>query len=116
MDGLVLALGAHHPYTLAAAMVYGVLLADQDDLDMAAEVEARTTQAMALALGPMHPDTLRCRANLLLTRQQRGEHAAASERKVVIAQLETLIGADHPNVSALRGERRLVRALDPQPF
>ena len=116
MDGLVLVLGPQHPYTLAAAMVYGVLLADLEDLDMAVEVEAQTARSMALVLGPTHPDTLRCLANLLLTRQQRGEHAAAGERKSVIAQLEAFIGADHPNISALRGERRLVRALDPQPF
>jgi MinD-like ATPase involved in chromosome partitioning or flagellar assembly len=116
MDELALVLGPQHPYTLAAAMVYGVLLADHGDLDRAAEVEARTVRSMTVTLGDAHPDTLRCRANLLLTRQQQGEPAAAAERKAVIAQLENLIGVDHPNISALRGERRLVRALDPQPF
>ena len=116
MDELAMVLGPQHPYTLAATMVYGVLLADHEDLDRAAEVEARTVRSMTVTLGDAHPDTLRSRANLLLTRQQQGEPTAAAERKAVVAQLENLIGVDHPNISALRGERRLVRALDPQPF
>jgi MinD-like ATPase involved in chromosome partitioning or flagellar assembly/tetratricopeptide (TPR) repeat protein len=109
-------LGPQHPYTLAAMMVFGVLLADQDDLARAEEVESRTVRSLARALGATHPDTLRCRANLLLTRQQRGDNAAKGERDAVISQLAELIGEDHPNIATLRGDRRLMRALDPQPF
>jgi hypothetical protein len=97
-------------------MVFGVLLADQDDLARAEEVESRTVRSLARALGATHPDTLRCRANLLLTRQQRGDNAAKGERDAVISQLAELIGEDHPNIATLRGDRRLMRALDPQPF
>jgi tetratricopeptide (TPR) repeat protein len=109
-------LGAEHPYTLAAAMVRAVLLADQGDLERAADLEARTAAALARTLGADHPDTLCCRANLLLTRQEQGAPTAQAEREAVIAELEGVIGADHPSIAALRGERRLVRALDPQPF
>ncbi|MBV9382682.1 MAG: tetratricopeptide repeat protein [Streptosporangiaceae bacterium] len=116
MGGLEVSLGAEHPYTLAAAMVLAVLLADQGDLDQAADLEARTAASLERTLGPAHPDTLRCRANLLLTRQQQGNRAAQAEREAVMAELEVVIGEDHPSIEALRGERRLMRALDPQPF
>ncbi len=109
-------LGDAHPYALAARMVLGVLLADQGDLDEAERVEASVADDMARTLGPGHPDTLRARANLLLTRQQSGYRGAGAEREAVINQLAALIGADHPNVETLRKERRLMRALDPQPF
>jgi tetratricopeptide (TPR) repeat protein len=114
--GLELALGTQHPYTLAAMMVFGTLLADQDDLERAEEVESRAARSLTSVLGSMHPDTLRCRANLLLTKQQRGDRAAKAEREAVISHLADRIGEDHPNIATLRGDRRLLRALDPQPF
>jgi tetratricopeptide (TPR) repeat protein len=110
------ALGAEHPYVLAASMMLGALQADVGDLDEAERIEERTVATMELVLGPEHPDTLRCRANLLLTRLQQGDSAARSERDRVIDRLATLIGMDHPTVKTLRGGRRLMRALDPQPF
>jgi MinD-like ATPase involved in chromosome partitioning or flagellar assembly/tetratricopeptide (TPR) repeat protein len=113
--GLHRSLGQEHPYTLAAAMVEGVLLADEGELGKAAELETLTATAMARSLGPGHPDTLRCQANLLLTRKDLGENTA-QQRNGLIAQLELLLGAEHPTVETLRGDRRLMRALDPQPF
>ena len=38
-------------------------------------------------LGPQHPDTLRCRANLLLTRHALGVEGAAAKRQAVIEDL-----------------------------
>ena len=76
MDELALVLGTQHPYTLAAGMVYGVLLPDLGDLDMAAEVEAHGP-SMEVTLGASHPDTLRCRANLLF----RGSSAGSRPRR-----------------------------------
>lgn len=108
-------LGPQRPYTLAAAMVCGSLLADQGNLEQAEKMESKTFQVFATTLGPSHPDTLRCQANLLLTRRQRGEDTAAM-REMVITQLADLLGTDHPNIGTLRGGRRLMRALDPQPF
>jgi hypothetical protein len=95
--------------------VEGVLLADQGDLGKAVELETVTAAAMARTLGPGHPDTLRCQANLLLTRKELGENTA-QQRDRLISQLELLLGAEHPTIATLRGERRLLRALDPQPF
>jgi tetratricopeptide (TPR) repeat protein/Mrp family chromosome partitioning ATPase len=115
-DGLESVLGTEHPYTLAAMMVFGSLLAERGDLNKAEEVEARTTRMLARTLGSGHPDTLGCRANLLLTRKQRGDRDAAANREQIIWQLATLIGPEHPNIETLRRERRLMRALDPQPF
>jgi MinD-like ATPase involved in chromosome partitioning or flagellar assembly len=115
LAGLERVLGPAHPYTLAAEMVHGVLLADQEDLIQAAQVETRTLGLLTSTLGPTHPDTLRCHANLLLTRRDRGEDTSA-ELEQVIGQLETPLGADHPTIKTLRKRRRLLRALDPQPF
>jgi tetratricopeptide (TPR) repeat protein len=115
LAGLERVLGPAHPYTLAAETVHGVLLADQKDLGQAVHVETRTLGLLTSTLGPTHPDTLRCHANLLLTRRDRGEDTAA-ELERVIDQLETPLGADHPTVKTLRKRRRLLRALDPQPF
>ncbi len=116
VDGLVAALGEEHPYTLAAKMVTAVLLADQGQLEEAEEVEARTLEAMMRVLGPDHPDTLRCRANYMLTRQQRGDSTAAAQRAAAIDQLAALLGDDYQDVEYLRQGQRLIRILDPQPF
>jgi MinD-like ATPase involved in chromosome partitioning or flagellar assembly/tetratricopeptide (TPR) repeat protein len=115
-DGFSASLGDEHPYTLAAGMSQGVLLTDQGDLEAAEKLEWATAKTMTRVLVPDHPDTLRCRANLLLTRQQRGDAAAKRQRAPVIDQLTKLLGADHPTVVTLREQRKLMRAVDPQPF
>ncbi len=114
-EGLERLLGPEHPYTLAADMVDAVLRADHGDLDEAEKVELRVMHALSRTLGDDHPDTLRCRANLLLTRKQRGQDTTA-ERDRVIDRLTTLLGTGHPTIATLREERRVLRALDPQPF
>jgi MinD-like ATPase involved in chromosome partitioning or flagellar assembly/tetratricopeptide (TPR) repeat protein len=114
--GLHAGLGESHPYTLAAMAVLGVLLADQGDLDQAEKIESQAFDRLTTTLGPDHPDTLRVRANLLLTRQQRGNAGAGQERARVINELTTALGADHPHIEMLRRERRLLHTLDPQPF
>jgi MinD-like ATPase involved in chromosome partitioning or flagellar assembly/tetratricopeptide (TPR) repeat protein len=115
-EGLQEVLGKEHPYTLAAMVVWGVLLADHGDLGQAEAVEAQAADDLERVLGRDHPDTLRCRANLLLTRHQREMPGAAAEREQAIDHLAALIGPDHPDIATLREERRLMRALDPQPF
>ena len=91
-------------------MVLASVRANQSDL-----TEARALEEMVLAerervLGWQHPDTLRCRANLLLTRSER------SERQAVIDDLAALIGEQHPDVTAALSGSRLLCAIDPQPF
>jgi tetratricopeptide (TPR) repeat protein len=115
LDGLERVLGPEHPYTLAAAMVEGVLVADQENFDKAAEVNARTADALARTLGPIHPDTLRCKANWLQVRRDLGEDTAVELHRV-LDQLELTLGTGHPTIATLRENRRLLRALDPQPF
>lgn len=115
-DGFSGGLGNEHPYTLAAGMSRAVLLADQGDLEAAEKLESATAEAMTRVLVPDHPDTLRCRANLLLTRHQRGDAGAERQRAPVIEQLTRLLGDDHPTVVTLRELRKLMRAVDPQPF
>jgi tetratricopeptide (TPR) repeat protein len=114
-EGLERVLGAEHPYTLAAYMVDAVLRADHGDLDEAEKAEERVVRTLSRTLGDDHPDTLRCRANLLLTRNQRGQDTTA-ERTRVIDRLAMLLGETHPTIATLRDGRRVLRALDPQPF
>lgn len=115
LDGFAKVLDPEHPYNLAAAMVESVLLADRGDFEKAADGEARTAATLARTLGTSHPDTLRCRANLLLTRRDLGDDTTAEFARL-ITQLEAKLGADHMTLATLRKNRRLLRALDPQPF
>jgi hypothetical protein len=116
VEGFAVALGEEHPYTLAAKMSAGVLLADAGDLAAAERLEERVAEAMGRVLSPSHPDLLRCRANLLLTRIQRGDRHSIAQRRAVIEQLALQLGQDHPTVVTLREERRVMRSIDPQPF
>jgi len=64
-----------------------------------------------------HPDTLRCRANLLLTEHELKVDAAAGKRQEVLAALGGLIGSQHPDVTtALSSKGRLLCTIDPPPF
>lgn len=116
VGGLTDLLGPQHPYTIATKMVQAVLLADEEDLTRSAELDEDSAATLAMVLGPDHPDTLRCRGNLLITRQQLGDERASAEREALLTRLSVAIGAGHPTVGVLRAGRRVVRALDPQPF
>jgi hypothetical protein len=115
-SGLEKALGGTHPYALAAQVTVGVLLAEAGDLTAAAALEAPIAEGLANALGESHPDALRSRANLLLTWQEQGNRQATAQLDDLIRELAEVIGAEHPHVTQLRQQRRLVRVLDPQPF
>ena len=67
-------------------------------------------------LGPQHPDTLRGRANLLLTLRQRGINGPAAERQQVIAELAELLGDGHPDVAEASVNHRLFGVINPLPF
>ena len=114
--GLAERLHDDHPYTLAAQMVVAAALAHLGRTADAARLEERITAEFDRVLGPQHPDTLRCRANMLLTLHEQGVDGALPERQQVIDMLVTLIGPDHPDVSALNAGSRLLRVIDPQPF
>jgi hypothetical protein len=114
-DGLRDRLGAGHPYTLSATMMLASLLAREDDLAHAAALEEHIVAERARILGRRHPDTLRARANYLLTWHEMG-NAAPGERQAVIAELARLLGEDHPDVTTTVSSRRLLCVVDPQPF
>jgi Tetratricopeptide repeat len=109
-------LGEVHPYSLAANMVLASVLASQGNLTAALALDEPTVTKRGGALGPHHPDTLRSRANLLLTQQELHQEGAAEKRQRVIGELGGLIGPSHPDVIAARDGERLLAAIDPQPF
>ena len=115
-DGLSVQLGSDHPYTLAANLVQGSVLACTGDLEDAAAVEDMVVAARIRVLGSQHPDTLRARANLLLTLRQRGINGPAAERQQVIAELAELLGDGHPDVAEASVNHRLFGVINPQPF
>jgi hypothetical protein len=118
-EGLEKRLGAEHPYTLAARMVLASVLASQNSMESlhaAVELEAKVAADRERILGSQHPDTLRSRANLLLTRHSLGMSDATAERQAVLDGLATLIGPEHPDVTAAMRGSRLLCAIDPQPF
>src|SRR6266487_4248034 len=116
VSGLDDRLGAEHPYTLAARAVLGVLLADAGDLENAEKTESAAATTLAATLTPLHPDTLRTQANLLLTRRQLGAAHAEAELEQIIEKLAAILGEGHPHIATLRGKQRLLHFLDPQPF
>ena len=94
-DGLQDRLGDDHPYTLAARMVLATVLAHQGHLARARDLEEQVVIGRERVLREDHPDTLRCRANLLLTEQELGVEGAAGRRQEVLAALGALIGPEH---------------------
>jgi Tetratricopeptide repeat len=63
-----------------------------------------------------HPDRLICQANLavVLRAQGRTEEADALQHQM-LTSLSHVLGADHPNVLALRGWKLQNRDLEAQP-
>jgi hypothetical protein len=104
------------PEDSAARMVLATVLARQDRLAEARDLEEEIVRGRERVLRDDHPDTLRCRANLLLTEQELKVAGAAGKRQQVLAALGALIGSEHPDVTtALRGGR-LLAMIDPPPY
>jgi tetratricopeptide (TPR) repeat protein len=116
VTGLSDTLSPTHTYTLSAKLVWASVLAQLGKLEDAAEVEETVLAERIEWLGPEHPDTLRGQANLLLTRHQQGTNGGTIERQQVISQLGSVLGADHPDVTAAAAPRRLLCVINPQPF
>jgi hypothetical protein len=115
-EGLDGRLGAAHPYALAAKMVLASVLAGQSHLADAGLLEELVAAERERVLGPQHADTLRCRANLLLTRHEQGVEGATTVRQAVIEELTALLGPEHPDIGTIISGGRLLCAIDPQPF
>ena len=91
-------------------------LANQKRLAEAGEIEDQIAAERKRVLGPQHPDTLRSRANQLLTRHEQGVAGASAERKAIIEELTVLLGPEHADVGTALSGGRLLSAIDPQPF
>ena len=115
-NGLSNVLSPIHTYTLSAKLVWASVLAHLGKLADAAELEEAVLAERLRWLGPDHPDTLRCQANLLLTRRQQGANSQAIERQQVISRLGSVLGDDHPDVTAAGASLRLFSVVNPQPF
>jgi tetratricopeptide (TPR) repeat protein len=120
-------LGEAHPYTLAANLVQGSVLASLGNLDDAPAVEELALAERTRVLGSRHPDTLRAHANLLLTLRQRAVNGPSAgrqqvmtelheERQQVIAELADVLGTEHPEVTEASLNHRLFCMINPQPF
>jgi hypothetical protein len=92
------------------------VLARQGHLFEARELEEQVVVGRERALRDDHPDTLRCRANLLLTEQELGVEGAAGKRQEVLSALGALIGTEHPDVTTALRRGRLLCAIDPLPY
>jgi FxsC-like protein len=115
-NGLADRLGAAHPATLSAEAVRASALARQGHLSEAEAIEADVTAGREGVLGPHHPDTLRSRANHLLTQQEMGAADAPAARRAIAEELAAVLGAEHPDVHRVHGGGRLLSTVDLQPF
>jgi cellulose biosynthesis protein BcsQ/tetratricopeptide (TPR) repeat protein len=116
VKGLSEVLSPTHTYTLSAKLVRASVLAHLGKLADAADLEEAVLAERLRWLGADHPDTLRCQANLLLTRRKQGANGQDIERQQVISNLGLVLGADHPDVTAAAASRRLFCVINPQPF
>jgi Tetratricopeptide repeat len=67
-------------------------------------------------LGPTHPDTLFCACNLAVTLRSLDQAKPAQDlMQQSIAELERVMGANHPHLDYARRWRRINRDLEPQP-
>ena len=76
--GLEERLGSAHLYTLAAKLVLARLLVRNEGPRAGAHVEELVLAERARMLIPLHPDTLRCHVDPLLTQERLGEPGAAT--------------------------------------
>ena len=86
------------------------------DLAEAAQLQELVEAARADVLGAQHPDTIRCRVNLLLTQAELGIPGAAADREQAVAELTALLGPDYPDARAAVEREWLLCVIDPQPF
>lgn len=109
--GLEASLGSAHPHTLAAAMTLATCHSDTDPAK-AEQLDRQALQGLTKHLGPDHPDTLRCRANLGLDQAALGQSGRIAHEAT--HRLAALLGEQHPVVLHLREGRRAERLLEPR--
>ena len=116
-NGLSNVLSPIHTYTLSAKLVWASVLAHLGKLADAAELEeavlAERTQVARVRITRTPSGA---RLTCLLTRRQQGANGQAIERQQVISRLGSVLGDDHPDVTAAGASRRLFSVVNPQPF
>ena len=87
------------------------------DLADAEALERETIARLRKTLGPEHPDTLACQANLAVTLHEAGRDQEAERlREQMLADFGRVLGPGHPNAVRLRNWQRISRDLEPQPI
>ena len=109
--GLRESLGAKHPHTLAAAMTLATCHVRTDPAK-AEQLDRQSLEGLATRLGPEHPDTLRCQANLGLDLAARGQSDRVTHEAA--RKLAGRLGENHPVVRKLRAGKRAERLLEPR--
>ena len=80
-------------------------------------LERETISRLEQVLGPDHPDTLICRANLVVTMRGAGRDKEAKDAKAkILSDFSQVLGTGHPDAVQLREGQRINRDLEPQPF
>lgn len=84
---------------------------------MLEELGRSALHGLSERLGPGHPDTLVCRANLSVTLHRQGRHHEAAElRAQALTAITGLLGDAHPHVRAVHEWLHVDRDLEPQPL
>jgi len=86
------------------------------ELNAAYERMRHVVDLMSATLGPSHPDTLCCQANVAITANVMGARHPGNNLTKTLELLSDTIGKDHPVVTDLKEGRLIHRILDPHPW
>ena len=76
-------------------------------------MERQTIARLRKKLGPSHPDTLACEANLAVTLRHAGRHDEAEQRRTrTLNEVSQVLGPQHPDAALLRDWQRINRDLE----
>ncbi|MET8090323.1 tetratricopeptide repeat protein [Micromonospora sp. NPDC005220] len=102
------ALPPTHPYLLSARSAQAINLVRSHRLEQAQVLSEAILADSRRLRGPGHPYTLYCAVNAAVDLIEVGEEVRGRELlDEAAAALESMFGADHPEVDAARGQRRI---------
>jgi Tfp pilus assembly protein PilF len=91
-------LGEDHPDTLNSLNNLGLVLRNQDKLEVAEGMHQRALEGRENVLGEDHPDTLNSLSNLGFVHHDQGKHGAAEGMlRRALEGHEKVQGKDHPD-------------------
>ncbi|MDG6107965.1 tetratricopeptide repeat protein [Dactylosporangium aurantiacum] len=117
-DGFAEVLPAEHPFVLVSRMNVAVCAAELEPGPTPLGDLRLLLERLRQRIGPDHPDTLRCAANvaLLLRHRPFGDEPTDVDGVQVLTRLRARLGVAHPAVAAFEERRYLYRVLDPHPY